>query len=94
VSHTHELLLRPRPRLPLGQRVATAGLIAILGAAVTFFVALFVAILAMLAFGFVSAARPDMRVAYRVVAFPAAVMALPAVFALSLWWQGRASSKP
>jgi len=89
VSHTHQLILRGKPRLPLGQRLATATLVAILGAALTFFAALFCAILVMLAFGMVRSSRPDMRMAYRLVAIPAALVALPALFVFTLWWQAR-----
>ena len=91
MSHTHELLLRGKPRLPLGQRAATAALVAILGAALTFFVALFAAVIVMLVFGLASGSRPDMRLAYRTIAIPAALIALPAMFALAMWWQERTS---
>ncbi len=93
MSHTHELILRSKPRLPLGQRVATAVLVAIVGAALAFFVALFLSVIVMLVFGMVRASRPDMRIAYRTIAIPAAVVALPAIFALSLWWQGKTASR-
>ena len=91
MSHTHELLLRGKPRLPLGQRAATAVLCAILGAALTFFVALFAAVIVMLVFGLASSNRPDMRMAYRTIAIPAALIALPVIFALAMWWQGKTS---
>jgi len=94
VGHTHELILRSKPRLPLGQRVATAVLMGIVGAALTFFVALFLSVIVMLVFGLVRSSRPDMRMAYRTIAIPAAIVALPAMFALSVWWQGRTGSKP
>lgn len=74
--------------------MTTAVLTAIVGAALTFFAVLFLSVMVMLVFGIVHRSRPDMRIAYRTIAIPAAIVALPAIFALSMWRQGRTSSKP
>jgi len=90
VSHTHEFILPDRRHArPLGIRVATAFALAVTGAALTFFAVLFATIVILLVAGFVRNVAPDMRIAYRVIALPAAMVALPALFAVSLWKQNR-----
>ena len=90
VSHIHQFTLRERSRPQLSHRFATAIVVAILGAALTFFFSLFCAIVVMLVSGLARNVRPDMTVAYRLVAIPAAIIALPTLFAVSLLRQVRA----
>ena len=61
--------------------------VALVGAALTFFLALFVAIMVLLFVGFFR--HVDMTLAYRMIAVPVAAAALPIAFVASLWWQGR-----
>ena len=91
MAHSHQFILpeRREPK-PLGLRVATAFGLAVTGAALTFFLVLFAAIIALVVAGLVRGAAPDMRLAYRGIALPAAIIAVPVVFAVSLWRQGRA----
>jgi hypothetical protein len=103
MSATHEFVLRDRQRSKLGQRVAVAFGVALVGAALTFFAALFLAIVALtlLAFYRHSAGQPgafsqlvDMRMAYRMIAAPIAAAALPIAFAASMWFQSRQRRVP
>lgn len=98
MSAAHQFILRGRQPGPLGQRLAVAFGLAIVGAALAFFAALFVAILALtvLAFYRHNAGQPgsfsqvvDMRVAYRAIALPAAAAALPIVFFVTFLRQSR-----
>jgi hypothetical protein len=93
VSHSHQFILPDRrvPARPVAQRIATAFGLAVTGAALAFFLTLFAAIIVLLVVGIVRNAPPDMRLAYRSIALPAAIVALPVVFAVSLWKQGRTS---
>ncbi len=95
---THEFVLREKPRGGLGQRLAIALGLALVAAALAFFLSLFIAILALtfVAFYRHSAGRAgefsqlvDMRIAYRMVALPIAAAAAPIAFAASMWWQAR-----
>ena len=90
MSYTHEFILRERrPARPLGIRIATAFALAVTGAALTFFAVLFATIIVLLVVGFVRNVAPDMRIAYRIIALPAAAVALPVVFTISMWKQRR-----
>jgi hypothetical protein len=103
MSATHQIILRDRPPTRLGQRLAIAFALAVVGAAIIFFLALFAAILSLTLAGFYrhAAGKPgsfsemvDMRLAYRVIALPVAAAALPLVFFATLLRQSRSRRLP
>ena len=98
MNATREFVLRERPRGSAGQRLAVACGLSIVGAAMTFFVTLFIAILVLIVLGFYRhlAGYPggfsqlvDMTAAYRRIALPVAAAALPILFVSSMWAQSR-----
>jgi hypothetical protein len=103
MGSTHEFVLRERPRTGFGQRLAVAAGLAIVAAALTFFVCLFIAIIGLMFVGFYRHAAGqtgsfsqlvDMRIAYRMIALPIAAAALPIAFAASFWFQSRPRRLP
>lgn len=92
MAASHEFVLREKPRGSAGQRLAISLGMALLGAALAFFVSMFLAIIVLLFIGFFR--RVDMALAYRVIAVPVAAAALPIAFIGSLWWQSRQRRVP
>ena len=66
--------------------------IALVAAALAFFLSLFVAIVVLLAIGFFR--HVDMAVTYRLIALPIAVATFPTAMIASLWWQARPRRVP
>lgn len=89
---SHEFVLRERPRSRVGQKLAVSAGMALVGAALAFFVSLFLAIVVLLFVGFFR--RVDMSLAYRMIALPVGAAALPIAFIVSLWWQSRRRRVP
>ena len=87
MNATHQFVLPSGPRLRFGRKAAVAVGVSLLASALAFFVALFLAIIGLFALGLARNARPDMTIAYRWVAAPVAIVAVPVAIVASLWWQ-------
>ena len=87
LNATHQFVLPSRTRRRLGRKAAAAIGVSLLASALSFFVALFLSILTLFILGLARNARPDMSMAYRVIALPVAIAVLPIAIAGSLWWQ-------
>jgi formate hydrogenlyase subunit 3/multisubunit Na+/H+ antiporter MnhD subunit len=74
------------PRLRLLSKLLRSFAAALLASALSFFVSLFVAIMVLFFRGF-HAPRPDMSVAYRLVAVPVAIGVFAMAFVVALAWQ-------
>ena len=87
MNATHQFVLPSGPRFHLGRKAAVAVGVSLLVSALSFFLALFLAIVTLFVVGLARNARPDTTIAYRVVAAPVAIAAVPIAIAASLWWQ-------
>ena len=69
--------------------VARSAVAAALGAALAFFVSMFLSIIALVILGWLDGIKPDMTETYRQIAAPVAVTMLPVIFFANLFWEHR-----